>query len=639
MPSHYTLPKKSLYLALTGLLISPIAVAQDNPQFSQTVVFGDSLSDVGNFKELNPNISNFAGGFWNGVKGWLFGTNNPDVGIGQTFSTNPDLTWAGNLPPVTYGEPVVYAVGGAKAATDDPQSKLFGLVKPEIPSVKTQIDRYLDNQRADPNALYAVWIGSNDLMGLKGGDKELKLADVQVIETATQNQINQINRLQQAGARYILVPSVPNIGVTPEFNTSTDRQKISDGANHYNQTLYQGLQNQSNANVIPANTYALLNEVVENHESFGFKYGNGKNDRACKTAIGTEEKNWGCGKTEWQNPNANEEYVFADGIHPSGRTHRILSQYYQTLIETPTQMAQLPKYAVQAQTLRDEQLHRNLDNLDDGRFSIWADASTSNAKTHDGQKLNDPNIMLGMDVKGGSSRAGVYVIHNNQDYAPTPAIDAKMKTTSVGFYGQKDVGGFRVRANVGANDTKMDTKRGVVWEGQKRTHTAQTDASGINAGLQVSYGIQANNVTVRPHIGLHGQSLKVDTLSESEPHLSTAMAYDFDDRTSLHTRVGVDVAHQMSKRATLNVGVAHRREIGDNSEPHFVETRLPSLVSSYGYTDSYLMPVSADKTDSTTAHLGVRVDFGKVSMSAGVNANDINNETAVGGHVGMQASF
>lgn len=85
--------------------------------------------------------------------------------------------------------------------------------------------------------------------------------------------------------------------------------------------------------------------------------------------------------------------------------------------------------------------------------------------------------------------------------------------------------------------------------------------------------------------------------------------------------------------------MAHRREIGDNSEPHFVETRLPSLVSSYGYTDSYLMPVSADKTDSTTAHLGVRVDFGKVSMSAGVNANDINNETAVGGHVGMQASF
>uniref|UniRef100_UPI000B165871 SGNH/GDSL hydrolase family protein n=1 Tax=Moraxella oblonga TaxID=200413 RepID=UPI000B165871 len=319
--------KKSLYLALTGLLISPIATAQnnqqqDNPQFSQTVVFGDSLSDVGNFKALNPNISNFAGGVWNGIKGWLFGKNNPDVGIGQTFSTNPDLTWAGDLPPVTYGEPVVYAVGGAKVATDNPQSKLFGLVKPDIPSVKSQVDAHLkSNNQANPDALYAVWIGSNDLMGLKNGNKELKLADVQVIETASQKQVEQIDRLHQAGAKYILVPSVPNIGITPEFNTSTERQKISDAANHYNQTLYQGLQNQSNANVIPANTYALLNEVVADHESFGFKYGNGKNDRACKTSIGTEEKNWGCGKTEWQNPNANEEYVFADGIHPSGRTH------------------------------------------------------------------------------------------------------------------------------------------------------------------------------------------------------------------------------------------------------------------------------------------------------------------------------
>ncbi|WP_066805284.1 autotransporter outer membrane beta-barrel domain-containing protein [Moraxella oblonga] len=246
-------------------------------------------------------------------------------------------------------------------------------------------------------------------------------------------------------------------------------------------------------------------------------------------------------------------------------------------------MAQLPKYAIQAQTLRDEQLHQNLDNLDDGRFSIWASASTTNAKTHDGQKLNDPNIMLGMDAKGNSSRVGLYVTHNNQDYAPTPAIDAKMKTTGVGFYGQKEEGGFRVRANVGVNDTKMDTKRDVVWEGQKRTHTAQTDVSGINAGLQVSYGIQANNLTVRPHVGLHGQSLKVDTLSESDPHLSTAMAYDFDDRTSLHTRVGVDVAYQLGNKTTFNLGVAHRHEIGNNSEPHFVETRLPSLVNSYLY--------------------------------------------------------
>lgn len=629
-PQH----KLRLALALSLATTTPV-YAQE---FSQTVVFGDSLSDVGNFKQLNPNISNFAGGVWNGIKGYLFGTNNPDIGVGQTFSTNPDLTWAGHLPS-SYSsnqQPVaVYAVGGAKVVTDNPQSKLFGLVTPDIPSVKTQLDGYLKstNNTADPKALYAIWIGSNDLMGIK--DISSGTEATKIVKDAAQHQVQQINRLHDAGAQYILVPSLPDVGITPEFNSDQDGQRMTQGAKIYNETLYQGL-NSSSANIIPANTFALLNETVADYQGFGFKHANGKNDRACKTAIGTEEKNFGCGQSEWQTPTANEDYIFADGIHPSGKTHRILAQYYRSIIESPAQVVEASERFVETGILTQQKLDRTLGSLDKNRHAIWADVDISNA-SHNEQKMDKPNTLIGLNFAGENHHTGLYVNSQRQQHNISKQLTADTKEVGVGLYHQHDIGGVRIGIDAGVDRLNINTQRQIDWEGAERHHTGQADGKRYHAGVAVSYGVQAGKATIRPSVGLNMQHINLDEMTEDQSHLSTSLQYSIPEQESMHAKVGIEMDLNLGKHAQLSAGIHHLKDLKDEHEQHTVESKLSSLPQ---YQRSYQLSVeSSPKSDYTNAHLGVKFNFEQANIGLGLTSIRSDKNADMGGYVGLQAKF
>src|SRR5690606_23046656 len=115
------------------------AVAQDSP-FSQTVFFGDSLTDSGHFR---PALIQMLG---------------PNGALIGKFTTNPGLVWSEYLAD-RYGTGAItagdggtnYAVGGALVATDT--AGALGA----IPSLATQAGAHLGSNggRADPNALYA----------------------------------------------------------------------------------------------------------------------------------------------------------------------------------------------------------------------------------------------------------------------------------------------------------------------------------------------------------------------------------------------------------------------------------------------------------------------------------------------------
>ncbi|MFX5245275.1 autotransporter domain-containing protein, partial [Acinetobacter baumannii] len=81
-----------------------------------------------------------------------------------------------------------------------------------IPSVSAQVSGYLaaNGGRADPNALYTVWSGANDIFAVAAG------APAQTtIATAVGAHVTAVASLRSAGARYILVPTVPDTGLTP----------------------------------------------------------------------------------------------------------------------------------------------------------------------------------------------------------------------------------------------------------------------------------------------------------------------------------------------------------------------------------------------------------------------------------------
>jgi phospholipase/lecithinase/hemolysin len=153
---------------LPGLLFSrPAALAA--PAFSDLIVFGDSLSDSGN-----------AGRFSNGPV-WV-----------ERIAERMGL----DLQPARSGG-TNYAVGGARTHGG-------------LTDVLSQTAVFMSQRRVDPEALYIVFAGANDLLAAscRAPDSGLAREAAEAIGTAT-------GRLIAAGAVHLLVPNLPDIGRAP----------------------------------------------------------------------------------------------------------------------------------------------------------------------------------------------------------------------------------------------------------------------------------------------------------------------------------------------------------------------------------------------------------------------------------------
>jgi hypothetical protein len=98
--------------------------------------------------------------------------------------------------------------------------------------ISVQIDEFLARTggTADPNALYTVWAGANDVFfnlgALQGGAIDAATLQTNVL-AAAQAEIAQIRRLRDAGAQYIAVFGLPNIGLTPAFRGTPNSQSVT----------------------------------------------------------------------------------------------------------------------------------------------------------------------------------------------------------------------------------------------------------------------------------------------------------------------------------------------------------------------------------------------------------------------------
>ncbi len=217
-----------------GLLAGPshATVALPSTTYSGLVIFGDSISDTGNVLSLTntftpatpfPVFPGAEGRFSNGPV-W---TEHLAAGLGFASSANPSNLFynpaapnsslpafipSGVLPIGALGGQN-FSFGGARTGRDGSAGNGTGLLgqlvawdNPASIVVGGPLTR-----AADPNALYVVVAGANDLRDFRSG-----VAGAPDPTTVAGNVVGALNLLANAGARHFLISSLPDLGLTPE---------------------------------------------------------------------------------------------------------------------------------------------------------------------------------------------------------------------------------------------------------------------------------------------------------------------------------------------------------------------------------------------------------------------------------------
>ncbi len=294
------------WLAAAALAIVTVPAALAMPAFSTLYVLGDSLSDTGNTQAVlgtNALVANLAG-----------------YGANGRFSNGPvwhePLATSLGLPPATRSRSGGnnYSHGGARLdrATGQSAGLLF------------QYDSYFAGPGAggaDSAALYAVWAGGNDMRDLVSSSSPQA-----GVQTALSSLNVVLTGLLDAGARTLLVPSLPDLGRIPENRTTPNAASASFVSGLWNDGLFSvlsGLAGQySSASIYYLNVFGIFNSVLDNPASFGFTNTTGQ----CRSVT-----NFGFTETSCANP---DTWVFWDAIHPTRAAHAVLGAAAFDLLST-----------------------------------------------------------------------------------------------------------------------------------------------------------------------------------------------------------------------------------------------------------------------------------------------------------------
>ena len=211
-------------------------------------VFGDSYCDVGNLFAATqgalPAAPYYNGRFSNGPI-WL------DHVAG--YLGLPLIASAKNGTD--------YAFGGAWVTVPQPLGDSF------IPTVPQQVELYLSQHggKADPNALYVIEGGGNDILGTTTGSPSA-LAH-QIAEGLSKSEL----MLRRAGAKHFVIPNLFNVGLLPAAAGNTAfADAASVDTDQYLCELLQFEEELPSIHILRMDVFSLLNAVGKDPSHFGF---------------------------------------------------------------------------------------------------------------------------------------------------------------------------------------------------------------------------------------------------------------------------------------------------------------------------------------------------------------------------------
>ena len=593
-------PLRTLLAAALALAAVP-AIAQDSP-FSQTVFFGDSLSDSGHFR---PALIQ------------LIGPNGALIG---RFTTNPGLVWSEYLADY-YGTDATsdnqggtnYAVGGARTGVNT-----AGGLGP-IPSVASQVNAYLaaNNGHADPNALYAVWSGANDLFAVQANPTQAQ----QIIGGAIAAEVGIIGALKGAGAQYVLVANLPDIGLTPAARAggAVGMAQGTALANSYNQALFSALAAQG-LSVIPVDTFHLLQEVVANPGLYGFA---NVTTPACLTQPAPAgDSALFCNPASLRTPGAGNSWMFADGVHPTTATHALMAQLAVSMIEGPRQVAVMPHSEAVVGRARAGRVDARLSMPVEGNgMRWWTDVRADSQRYADGNLYDGmgPALTVGVDWASGNLVYGAFAGYGSQSLDWGLRRGSFDQTdASLGAYAGWRSGNAWVNGQASYSWLGFDSDRELHLGPATRVHSGSADGSNLSVGASAGFDFGDGAFHHGPVLSVLSQQIDVDGFAESDPTLSSSLAYPDQAYDSLIGSLGWQFRYAPDNRIHPYARVTWDREFEDAPAQAFasaqsIPTALPYAVPGLVFDDEYGTLLMGARTDlmGMQADVGATVTFGQ----------------------------
>ncbi|MBK5377057.1 autotransporter domain-containing protein [Pseudomonas sp. TH43] len=634
--------KQTLFVPLAGCLLA-LACAQANAApnpYSNFVVFGDSLNDAGTFTDpggpagATQRYTNRTGPLYKDGTGENRNLNATQI-IGGKLGFSPDQT-ASSSSAVRAGEGLPdgnnWAVGGYR--TD----QILDSITTQSATGERTRAGYLPSNgfRADPNALYYISGGGNDF--LQG-----RILSPDQASSAADRLADSVRTLQGAGAKYIMVWLLPDIGLTPAINGSPLQSFTSQLSAQFNTELVGQLQN-INAEIIPLNIPVLLKEAFANPAQFGLATDQNLTATCFSGNSCTENARYGINSAT---PDPTK-LIYNDAVHPTEAGQRLIADYAYSLLAAPWELTLLPEMAQGTLRAHQDELRNQWladwenwqgvgqwraivagggqhQDFDDQHSAASADGNGYNLNIGGSYRLNEA---WRVGVAAGFYHQKLEAGDADSDYK----LNSYMGTAFAQYQQNRWWGDLAITAgHLDYDSLKRKFQLGVNERGEK----GDTDGYVLAIGGRVGYDIAPEASSpwhLSPFVSADFGKVEVDGYSENGAD-STALTFDDQSRNSRRLGLGIQGKYQITAQTQVFGEFAHEREYNDDTQD--LTMNLNSLPNNRYTLDGY-----TPQTNLNRLNLGVSHKLTQdLALRAGYNIRKDDDFTQQGVNVGVVLDF
>jgi len=620
--------KRVLPAVLLSLFAGAGATSVNAQQFSSVVVFGDSLSDDGYFRPVLSAL---------GLPPSLVAT------LGR-FTTSPGPVWSelvsnyyGQSPAASNAGGLIFAQGGARVAVPSASTPTGAAQRP----VTTQMGEYLaaNSGKADPNGLFAIWAGANDviqtLQGVGAGAIDPS-AVTGILQSTAAAEIGVVGALKQAGAKYIIVMGLPDIGATPAFTAAgpANAAGATQASAGYNTALFTGLK-QAGLKVIPIDMFSFFGEIRANPSQYGFS---NITTPVCQPfpPFSTGPDALFCPPSAQSPANGSQTYSFADGIHPTTAAHAMIAQFVESFITAPAEYSLLAETPLRTRAAFNRTVYEGLQSSSTNAVGRWTAFAAYDGGKFDidaaqglaGLSSTNKAITVGASARISESATLGIALGQAKNDASFGGNNGSFGTTdnTIALFGQFSYGGFYGNGIVSVANINYDNvNRNIVLGPTMRTATSSPSGSNSAAYFDLGYDFRIDQFRIGPVVSVNSQNVTVNAFDESNA-MSSNLHVSEQNKSSEVWSIGVH-AEATFGGWTPWVRVTADKERKD--DPRYVTASPLSLLSGNSYDipaynpDSSFMSYSLGVRGTVAQQVGLSIAYYAVNGRSGIKDDGV----------------